>query len=703
MNSRSSAAALARLGWEEKLEDPSSRYGLPHLPEFDLKSFSMLYRQELQEARSVLKDRGEDRLSAEECLVMGRISRCLGDRAGAARFLRRARAKRPGWGAPDVWLAELELSEKRSLARARRACETAGDYPPAFLVAAQAESLHGGAGAALAYLQRYVELKPGTAIGRIMLGAAALRLRRKELARQAFEEAAGLEPVCSAALLLRARAARIHSEACDWLARAYDVSPVFGFVTLQIHRRLDIRSRSYVRRMLRVSFEHPELIARYYQREATQTHYSNFPAEDYRFVRQLAGLHRLPAESSRGRGRLRAAARQRPGAAWVYAFLGRAACYTPSGLREGLAHLNRAAALAPHAGWIRAWRANARKLLGDADGAAQDFDRAMSLQPFYHRAFCWRGALFRKSGRLEDALSDLDRAAVMDPHYSMTFFERFRVLRLKGDYASAARDLDAAFLLDQRYHWAFKTGGPPSPAEMDAGLREMTAGLKKRPRCASLLAWRGDLHAARGDAAEAVRDFDSALRADSARPLVRSLYGRCLLKTGDLQRAASVLRLAVKEQPDLLAARGWLAEAEFGAGRAAAAIGMIDAVLARHPGTAWAHQLKAEFLARQGKLRPSLRSSEAALRLDGKYPEAYLLLSSVRLELGDSSGARDAAQRCVDVAPNLGRAYVARAQAAFARGRFAEAVADYRRVVRDHPYLFNEQEMGRIRGLLGGA
>ena len=89
-----------------------------------------------------------------------------------------------------------------------------------------------------------------------------------------------------------------------------------------------------------------------------------------------------------------------------------------------------------------------------------------------------------------------------------------------------------------------------------------------------------------------------------------------------------------------------------------------------------------------------------ALLLDGKYPDAYLLMSQIRLERGNFKGALVAAQQCVDIAANLGRAYIYRAAAYEALGRAPEALADYKKVLADFPYLLNDEQRKEAETLL---
>jgi hypothetical protein len=51
----------------------------------------------------------------------------------------------------------------------------------------------------------------------------------------------------------------------------------------------------------------------------------------------------------------------------------------------------------------------------------------------------------------------------------------------------------------------------------------------------------------------------------------------------------------------------------------------------------------------------------------------------------------------------MGRALVARALVHEKAGRLRESVADYRAALRDFPYLFNEEQRGRMESLLAQA
>lgn len=663
---------LEALSHWEKLDDLSRRFKLPYIPEYDVDCFKTLYYPELRAALDGL----EGLSGAQAHAWRGRLLRLLGDAQGASKELSRALDLDPGSAPAHAWLAEIDLTRPEALSSLARALELDPTLSPAHLYRGAARLLAGDAKGASADLDAFLSRCPRSALGHVLAGAARLRLGQKTSAARAFEAAAKAAPVCSAAHLLCCTTAS--SLACKrrHFQDAYNVSPVLGFVTLQIHRAIAIESPRYMDRIVAFCLRDPEQVGAYYKREATQSHFSHFPAEDYGFVSRLVKAN--------------------PGIAWTQGFYGRAACYTPAGAPEGVKRLSRGIELAPQAGWMYAWRANARRVLGRYQDALADFNESARLQPFYHRAFAWRGSLYRKMGKLPEALADLDRALAMDPHYSLTWYERSAVLRAQGDFASSVVDLDRAFRLDARYRWVFKTGGEPTHDDLVKGLAELDRAIRRHPRLTSLWAWRGQLKADLGDVTGALSDLSHATQLEPSHDLAWAWYGWVLLRSGRAEAAVGRLKAALKLDPRLWVVYGWLAEGEDALGRRRQAKALLEHVLGEKPKTPWVYFLLAKFEAQDGRRRQALALLKRALLLDGKYPEAYLLLSQVKLELGDLRGALAAVEHCLSIAPNLGRAYVVRAAVHQKAGKSSAVIKDYRTALERFPYLFNPEQKAAL-------
>jgi tetratricopeptide (TPR) repeat protein len=668
---------LEALEHEERLEDPSRRLGLPPTPEYDLEIFKSLHLKELNDAREPLEGLSDAALGAKGLTARGRLRRLFGDAGGAAADFRRALDLAPDFVPAQAFLGELALGGPQ----AEGALRSASRAPAASLYLAVDLLMRGLPAEAAVPLAAYRRARPRSALAHLLTGLALERRGRRAAAETSYARAAALKPISCAAHLLRARLARSPRAAARHLTKAYDVSPVMGFVTLQLHRETRLDRPAYVAKMIDFAFSKPETLSAYYRREATQTHFSHFPAEDYAYVSQLM---------SRNAGK-----------SWVHAFYGRAACYVPEGAAEGIRHLTRAIALSPHSGWCYAWRANARRLAGDLRGAERDFDAAVKLQPFYHRAYVWRGSLRRKLGRWAEALEDLNRGLVLDPHYSLTYHERSLARRKLGDIPGALSDLDRAYLLDYRYSWIFKVGGTPTSEELRKGIGELEKAERRFAHIPSLFMWRGQARLQAGDSSGALVDFLTAARMDPHHALNLGWLGLALLESGEPERALEPLRKAVRFEPHFRIARAWLARAEYACGRRARARrGLLD-VLREKPLTPWARYWLASFDRDEGRLASAERELQRALLIDGKSPEAYLLLAQTRLERGRDGAALEAAEQCLSFAPNVGRAHIAKAAALVRLGRAEEAVAAYRTVLKSFPYLLNAEQREQAEALLG--
>ena len=369
--------------------------------------------------------------------------------------------------------------------------------------------------------------------------------------------------------------------------------------------------------------------------------------------------------------------RAHPGRAWSHALLGRALSRLPGSAdrrAEALEHLDRAVALAPERGWPLAWRALAR-VASEPEKALRDLDLCLERQPWYYRAYAWRGALLRRLGK--DGLTDLDRAVAVDERYPFSIHERSLARRAAGDLAGAAFDLDRAFALDFRYSWVYTPGREPSREELEAGLKQ----LPETTTVPSLQTWRGDLLLKLGRRTEALRALRRAVQLDPHHAHAWALLGDCA-------RAA-------KLEPRVDVYQAWLADSQ----EPRAALKTLAALLKRRPRAWWAHIRRAKVLLGLGRAAEALKSARAAAGLEGRDAEAYYVEALALRALGRRAEARAAVEKTLAVAPNLGRAYVLRAEL----GTPEETVRDYRIALERFPYLFNEEEKGRLRALLANA
>jgi tetratricopeptide (TPR) repeat protein len=676
------AALIAELrrnheGW---VEDCSARLKWPFAMEHDLFFHRRLHARRLREL-FVLAGRA----AARDPLALaarGRLRRLLGDDAGAAADLSAALDRSPGFALARAWLAELDLSgpdAERGLTEA-----LAGAKPPSEAFASRAVSrlLRGDAKGAESDARAARRARPKDALAALLHGTALERLDRRRDALTAYEAACRLDACCSVGFMLRARletSARRRDVALEGALRA---DPCYALITLS-WLKPGVSWNAHAKRLIAFAFRDPEL-AGWYQRQQ-EIHYAPYHFEEYEAAKSVLA--------------------RRPGSPWAAALVARGVLRCPPDAgrnAEGLRLADAAVRAQPGSGWMRAWRALGLLKSGRKEEALAEFDACLKRQPYYHRATAWRGGLLSGLGRADAALADLDAACGIDEVYPFSAHERSLARRLMGDWVGAALELDRAYRLDFRYAWIFTTGREPSSAEFVRAESELSRALSAHPSCASLRAWRGDTRRRAGDLSGAVLDLSEATAEDPAHAHAQAFLGRALLDAGRAREALDPLRRARELAPDQRIFGGWRAEALFRVGRRAEAFDLLARLIKEVPAVQvwWVLHQRAEFLLESGRPKAALRDLKAAERCEGRHADGYYLCGRAKLALGDARGAEAEIGKALTISPNMGRAYLLRAEARRRLGKADAVLSDYRVVLERFPFLFNEEERGKVAALL---
>jgi tetratricopeptide (TPR) repeat protein len=679
VNARSLIGELRRdhEGW---LEASSSRLRWPFSAEHDL-----WFHRRRHAARLRAMLASADKLAARDPLALaarGRLRRLLGDDRGAATDLSAALDARPNLALARAWLAELDLggsSSERGLSQS-----LAGKNPPseALVYRAASRLLRGDAAGAESDARAARRARPKDPFAALLHGTALERHGRGGEALAAYAAAGRLEPCCSIGFMLRARLETSAARRDAALEGALRADPCYALITLSWFKP-GTSWGAHARRLLRFAFADPEL-AGWYQRQQ-EIHYAPYQFEEYEDSKRLLAA--------------------RPRSPWAAALVARGILRCPpdpARAAEGLRLADAAVKLAPGAGWMRAWRALGLLKAGRRAEALAEFDACLELQPYYHRALAWRGGLLRSLGRVDEALADLDRACAIDELYPFSAHERSLARRLAGDWVGASLELDRAYRVDFRYAWVFTTLREPSRAEFARAEDELTRAIASNPSCASLRAWRGDTRRRAGDFSGALEDLSEAAAQDPSHAHAQAFLGRALLDAGRAGEALEPLRRAAELAPDQKMFGGWRAEALFRSGRRADAFSLLGRLMKEVPAIQvwWALHLRAEFLLESGRPRAALADLRAARRCEGRHADGYYLAARARLALGDARGADAEISKALLISPNLGRAYLLRAEARRRLGRGDAVLSDYRVVLDRFPHLFNDEERGRVAALL---
>ena len=213
---RSGAAPFQRPAADGRLEDFARRWGVPHVPEFELGLYRRLFGAEL---RRELEKSGRPRTAAQFA-TRGRLRRLLGDPLASDDF-RHALDLKPGYARAHAWLGEAGLGEKGALESLDQAIRLDPRNGWAYVYRAAGRLLENDAAGAAKDSRRAVKLLSREALPLFLEGLSLTKLNRREAANTSFRSALKREPSCSAAALLRSRlwtgtkAAKAAEEALD--------------------------------------------------------------------------------------------------------------------------------------------------------------------------------------------------------------------------------------------------------------------------------------------------------------------------------------------------------------------------------------------------------------------------------------------------------------------------------------------------------
>lgn len=338
---------------------------------------------------------------------------------------------------------------------------------------------------------------------------------------------------------------------------------------------------------------------------------------------------------------LKASVAQPDTTAWNHAWYGRALLTQfrdPAGVRE----MDRAAELAPKWPKVYAWRAEAKRHLGDLEGMDRDYKTALKLRPGRGlrdllRGF--RGMALLSLGRDDEAAAELRRALKATPRRTLWWHGLSTAMRRKGRLDRWIECLDAAARLDLKYE---NMPGGWKPAERESALRDLDALIAAKPRFTVARRWRAKLLLAAGRPSEARADLEAACRAEPKRAANQLWMAEALRASGDLDGAEAALARAARLRPrgeEISLARARVAEEK---GDLARALAFYDAALKAEKRHAPAHAERGALLLALGRDREALAALETAAALSGRDARGWTDLSVARRRTGDAAGAEAA-------------------------------------------------------------
>lgn len=344
---------------------------------------------------------------------------------------------------------------------------------------------------------------------------------------------------------------------------------------------------------------------------------------------------------------------------------------------------------------------------GDPAAAAVHFERALELAPRADSLRYALGQTYRDLGRTEEARRELAASGdvavpIVDPLISPlgTLAESAQFYLVQGgealedgDYEravaayGAALERDAAsFVAIKGLAYALEKLGDldGAVATLERGLAEADSGEAERGERAEILRVLGGLEALRGRDAAAAERFAASLALDADQPDARMKLANSLSRLGRFGEALPLYDRMLEEKPehaaDILLRR---ATALVNLGRGDEALADFRRAVELRPDDRPLRLRYADALAHLGRAAEAARQR----RLAGGGGDAEVLLRTARQQrdAGRYQQALDGFTAVLDQAPERHDVRFERAQLLGHLGRYAGAVADFRRVIEAEP------------------
>ena len=200
-------------------------------------------------------------------------------------------------------------------------------------------------------------------------------------------------------------------------------------------------------------------------------------------------------------------------------------------------------------------RGNAYALKGDNAGAIADYTAAIAAQDDYPVSFLNRGYAYVVEGEYEKAVADFDRAITLYPDCRPAYDGVDQAARLRDEIAEydrmvAERPTDAVAWLARGRYLLARENYARAIADFTAALERSADDVE----AAVIYNDRGLAYAMRGDAEQALADYDCAIARSAG--LAEAWYNRALAcrRQGDAAAAVAAFDRAIDLRPDYMLA-----------------------------------------------------------------------------------------------------------------------------------------------------
>ena len=326
---------------------------------------------------------------------------------------------------------------------------------------------------------------------------------------------------------------------------------------------------------------------------------------------------------------------------------------------------------------------------GRVDEAIGAFSKAIELAPHFGQAFADRGLAYAVKEDFSRAIADLDTAIELDPTDIASLLDRGYAHFANEQLDLAVADYDAVLRIAPHSADGYRERGfvHAMQGNLDRAVNDLSHALHLAPRDAAAFTSRAITYSRKGDLDRAIADYSQALRLNPLDAQAWSDRGYARAMSGDTRRAIDDLSYAIRLDPDDPAnwfSRGvaYAKSEDFGK-----AITDFDRALQLDPTYAEVYREQARALSTEGRLDQALARATRSVELAKNDPASHVGRGAILARMGTANptmGDKAMADfnEAIRLNPQEARAYFHRALSHADRGNTADALDDYRALVR---------------------
>ncbi|BCX82643.1 cellulose synthase operon protein C [Methylomarinovum caldicuralii] len=329
----------------------------------------------------------------------------------------------------------------------------------------------------------------------------------------------------------------------------------------------------------------------------------------------------------------------------------------------------------------------AKRQLGDLEGAYAAATQALEAQPGNLRALLGRAAVAIAQGRTQEAAADLEKAAGIAAdapllHYlqGLLAFREGRLDQAKENLTRVINrvpsHLPSKLLLGMI---AYRQN------ELAAAEEYLEAVRARKPDQVAVAKVLGAVKLKRGRPEDAVALLEPYLDRHPDDPQLLALLGSAYLQQRKFDRATELLGRAAELAPDVAAIRTQLALGKIAGGDLEAAAGELEQAVSLEPELVQADVMLVLTRLRQKRYDEALAVARKMAAAMPDNPMPANLIAGVLMAKGDKAGAERQWREAIARFPDYVTARLNLARLKVAQGKLDEAESLYRTILQQHP------------------